>query len=517
MMIVMNDKTGRTNRRSIMGKYRSRLLFLVTIGIMSIFISVPVAGAGICTGADPYTCFTTPSGFVFRTANVINPPNGIQCADQNGTLRTVKNFPERITDGWTGVPGSGVDSYLWCYQLDHDPSISTSKSVNAINLQVALPYFTTQPTPNIKMQSSGKIYQFNSINGCLGDTTTGFEVGDLEACGLKVEYQTAIKSTASGTRFSFATKAVDPLNDLGVGPVIIAPKIGTALEPGFINGPDGSAAFSAAGLSAATCQEINGFNLRFEKSGDGCTKDVYLCHPDNRGCSLDGTFLSNDPPPDLYPPPVYSPICYKMPKQTVKMVLKNIYNGNFITPVDPNTSPPVPIPQFLKMIGFVGGRNDCGEGVFTGLGSCTITVCQGNTCSSKTQNIADCDPAVSNCANKCALPSAPTSLIASGWTSTSVTLRWIDNSTTEDGFKISRAPSDVNGNAGTFTDIGTVTNPSGTGSSTGTGSRLVNFTDTSSAISGQRYLCYKVRGYLSGGGLNAGLGASAVLCFDKSF
>src|SRR5581483_10778044 len=61
-------------------------------------------------------------------------------------------------------------------------------------------------------------------------------------------------------------------------------------------------------------------------------------------------------------------------------------------------------------------------------------------------------------------PAAPSNLVATGATTSSVSLRWTDNSTNEQGFYIERAAGTV---GGAFTRVGTVSANVTTFTSTG--------------------------------------------------
>jgi uncharacterized repeat protein (TIGR01451 family) len=81
-------------------------------------------------------------------------------------------------------------------------------------------------------------------------------------------------------------------------------------------------------------------------------------------------------------------------------------------------------------------------------------------------------------------PAAPSNLTVTAISATQINLFWTDNSSTEDGFKIERAP-DSGGSPGTWTQIATV------------GANVTNYNDTG-LLPGTRYW-YRIRAYNVGG------------------
>src|SRR5512139_417105 len=100
------------NRRSNMGKYRSRLSFLTAIGIISIFSTVRFVGAATdCMDLNPpladkpYACFQTPGGYIFETAESaaarLGPGATIPCLDPiTKTNVSVNDFPHKMQAVW---------------------------------------------------------------------------------------------------------------------------------------------------------------------------------------------------------------------------------------------------------------------------------------------------------------------------------------------------------------------------------------------------------------------------------
>jgi hypothetical protein len=82
------------------------------------------------------------------------------------------------------------------------------------------------------------------------------------------------------------------------------------------------------------------------------------------------------------------------------------------------------------------------------------------------------------------LPAAPSNLVATRISATSIRVTWTDNANNETGFAIERATSGKNGTLGSWTQIATV------GASAGTGG-LVGFNDTT--VSSRKTYAYRVR------------------------
>jgi hypothetical protein len=163
------------------------------------------------------------------------------------------------------------------------------------------------------------------------------------------------------------TKVTPLTHDLGKGPVVMAAKVGSTLEPGIILGPNMSSTYSAIGMPHSVCQVVAGLPYYFKKDDVGCTESVYVCHGSNTNC--EGTFEDFRSYPQPYSAWLDSDLntCFKLQDELIKMTIKRLDTGENITSV----------PKTLREVGFVGGNNACREGIITGKGGsppCTVTI-----------------------------------------------------------------------------------------------------------------------------------------------
>jgi hypothetical protein len=119
-----------------------------------------------------------------------------------------------------------------------------AKPVTQVDLQIPLAFYdmkypgaTALPLlsalKNTANTTLGTQFGFSYANGCLGDSTTGFETGDVLNCGAK--WTLKLNPNSGSSRFYYKSPA-SVTNKLRVGPGILAPRLSTVLEPGILLG-----------------------------------------------------------------------------------------------------------------------------------------------------------------------------------------------------------------------------------------------------------------------------------------
>lgn len=316
-----------------MGKGANQALW---ISIIALAVVLPL---WIATGAEcactpeevsENKCFTTYSGYEFRV--VESGP----CGPVTGSI-----------SGFPHVLGNG--DKLWCYEV-RTPAAKVG-TLNQMNLQIPLSFYDLSGAVGIPLLVPSSLYSqfaFNRINGCQGDSTSGFEAGDITNCGMK--WTVRLNPTGQISRFYFASPAAIAT---AVEPKIMAPKIGSSLEPGSILGA--RALLDAPPFTpqaAYLCQEIDGKYYRFAIDDYGCPAGAIL------DCGSDVNVKCSQP----------EETCVEMPSVPFKMgIYRKDVNGN------PDPDQPIMEMKTLREIGDLFGNRFCPAGHMRMTGSSCTT------------------------------------------------------------------------------------------------------------------------------------------------